>query len=70
MQTDDTLIVADEEIHALEEEQLKEANFKAKPKEILTPDNPLCFNGCTLGIVGDKLYLSQKEQGKKLRLVP
>ena len=66
MQTDDTIILADEKFSELEE---KELVFLAKPKERLTPDTPLIFNGCILTRRGDKLMLRQKEQGKKIQLI-
>ena len=70
MQTDDTLILADEQFSALEEAELKEANFLAKPIEKLTPAEPLIFNSCILTQEeDDKIMLRQKEQGKKIKTV-
>ena len=48
IQTDDTLILASEEFLALEDRELSKANFLAKPKEALTPEDPLIFNGYVL----------------------
>jgi len=54
----------------LEEEQLKEANFQAKPKLMLSSDTPLNFNGCMLSEQADSsLRLRQKDQAKKIKLV-
>ncbi|HEY2455482.1 MAG TPA: hypothetical protein VGI71_23255 [Scandinavium sp.] len=66
MQTDDTIILADEQFSTLEE---KELIFLAKPKEKLTPKTALIFNGCILTRSGDELMLRQKEQGKKIELI-
>ena len=71
MQTDDTLILGSDEFAALEEKELAEAEFSAKPKDTLSPENPLIFNGCVLTQKeGDvAVELRQKEQGKKLKLI-
>src|SRR5579862_7602121 len=45
MQTDDTLGLSTEKFSRLEDEQLKAVNFSAKPKQRLTTDEPLIFNG-------------------------
>jgi Reverse transcriptase (RNA-dependent DNA polymerase) len=68
MQTDDTIILADERFSALEENELVNAKFTAKPKEKLTPDSPLIFNGCVLTQNGSVMSLRQKEQGKKISI--
>jgi hypothetical protein len=69
MQTDDTIILADEPFSTLEENELLNAKFIAKPKEKLTPDSPLIFNGCVLVQDGNTMSLRQKEQGKKIKLI-
>ena len=69
MQTDDTLGLSTEEFAILEDEQLRKANLQAKPKEVLSPTNPLAFNGCILSQEDDVLYLRQKNQGKKIKLI-
>jgi hypothetical protein len=70
MQTDDTLGLGDQRFFDLEEEQLQKAKFTAKPKEILTPDNLLLFNGCKLTQDADgSITLSQKGQSQKLELI-
>jgi len=48
MQTDDILILALEEFSALEDDELSKAKFLVKPKEALTPETLLIFNGCVL----------------------
>jgi hypothetical protein len=49
---------------------LKEANFQAKPKLMLSLDAPLNFNGCMLLEQADgSLRLRQKDQAKKIKLV-
>jgi hypothetical protein len=48
MQTDDTIILADESFLTLKENELLNAKFIIKLKEKLTPDSLLIFNGCIL----------------------
>jgi hypothetical protein len=71
MQTDDTLILGSDEFAMLEEKELAEAKFSAKPKDTLSPETPLIFNGCVLTQKeGDvAVELRQKDQGKKLKLI-
>jgi reverse transcriptase-like protein len=69
MQTDDTLILGDNEFVKQEDVELKRAKLLAKPSEQLTGDNPLLFNAYKLMIDGDEVALVQKEQGKRLRLI-
>jgi hypothetical protein len=57
MQTDDTIILADEPFSILEENELLNAKFIVKPKEKLTPDSPLIFNGCVLIQDGNTMSL-------------
>jgi hypothetical protein len=61
MQTDDTIILADESFSTLEENELLNAKFIAKPKEKLTPNSPLIFNGYVLVQDGNTMSLRQKE---------
>jgi hypothetical protein len=69
MQTDDTLFLADDEFAAKEESELEKAKFLAKPREKLTPENALSFNGCILSQEGQNMLLTQKGQGKKIELI-
>ena len=69
MQIDDTIILADEQFAALEEDELIKAELLAKPKEKLTPESPLVFNGCVLIQADRTISLRQKEQGKKIKLI-
>jgi hypothetical protein len=64
MQTDDTLILGDNEFVKQEDVELKRAELLAKSSEQLTGDNPLLLK---LMIDGD-VALVQKEQGKRLCL--
>ncbi|KHJ36427.1 hypothetical protein EV44_g3709 [Erysiphe necator] len=67
MQTDDTLILGDNLFSELEERKLQ---FTAKPKQKLTRDKPLIFNGCILTLNDDfSIHMTQKNQGKKIDLV-
>jgi hypothetical protein len=69
MQTDDTLILGSKEFDTIEEEELTKAKFSAKPKELLSPETPLIFNGCILTQKEGDIELRQKEQGRKLKTV-
>ena len=70
MQTDDTIILANDEVSNLEQDELEKAHFTAKPKQMLTTTEPMMFNGCTLTQQDDgTLYLRQKGQGKKISLI-
>ena len=48
MQTDDTLIVADNAFAVREEEEIRRANILCKPREKLTTKNPLKFNSAII----------------------
>jgi hypothetical protein len=50
MQTNDTLILGDNNFSALEESELVKASFIAKPKQKLNSDKPLIFNGYILSL--------------------
>ena len=69
MQTDDTIILSDDRFAATEEDELVKAKLLAKPKEKLTSDAPLIFNGCVLTQEGNVVLLRQKDQGKKIQLI-
>jgi hypothetical protein len=69
MQTDDTLMICFSEFSAKEEEKIQKAAFRAKPKARLAESSPMEFNGARLTLEGNQLYLRQKGQGKKLKLV-
>ena len=61
MQTDDIIILADKRFLTLEENELVKAKFFAKPKEKLTAELPLIFNGCVLSQNGRTISLRQKK---------
>jgi hypothetical protein len=69
MQTDDTLILGDDNFAKLEQDELEKAKLSAKPVDTLSYDTPLIFNGGILRTEGDDIILVQKGQGKKLQLV-
>jgi hypothetical protein len=69
MQTDDTLGLSTAEFSRREDERLEEAAFSAKPKQRLTTEEPLMFNGGIIALHGDVVTLRQKGQAKKLRLI-
>jgi hypothetical protein len=69
LQTDDTLSVVTADFAQQEEEELQKANFRAKPKTILSQDTPIEFNGGKISLVQDKIILTQKGQAKNLRTI-
>jgi len=54
LQTNDTLIVVNDEFAATEEEELQKAKFIAKPREELTSTTLLKFNGGVISLMDDK----------------
>ncbi|PVH80071.1 hypothetical protein DL98DRAFT_549327 [Cadophora sp. DSE1049] len=80
MQTDDTLILGDNDFLAKEQNGIAKAGFITKPIQVLDPSGSLTFNGYTITIDGDDLYMSQKEAtfdlsqmdnlGRGLRYIP
>ena len=70
MQTDDTLILANDLFANMENDELQKAKLTAKPRDKLTVDSKLMFNGCILTLNADgSIDLTQKNQGTKLNLV-
>jgi hypothetical protein len=69
MQTDDTLIVGSRKFSILEDEELSKAKLRAKPKEPLTSEAPLIFNGGVLSMEGESVVLRQKNQADKLQQI-
>jgi hypothetical protein len=69
MQTDDALIICSPEFSAKKEEKIQKAAFRAKPKARLAKSSPIEFNKARLTLEGNQLYLRQKGQSKKLKLV-
>jgi hypothetical protein len=69
IQTDDTIILADNQFLALEKDKLIKTKFFTKPREKLTPIVPLIFNGCILTQQSNTIGLGQKKQGKKIKLI-
>lgn len=69
MQTDDTLGLSTVEFSQREDDQLQKAAFNAKPKQVLTEQEPLVFNGGILTLTQGTVILRQKGQAKRLELV-
>ena len=69
MQTNNTIILRDNQFSALEENELVKANLIAKPKEKLNLTTPLLFNGYILSLNEDSIALRQKGQGKKINVI-
>ena len=69
MQTDDTIILRDDQFSALKEDKLVKANLIAKPKEKLNLTILLFFNGYILSLNKDSITLHQKGQSKKIKII-
>jgi len=60
MQTNNIIILGDDQFLALKEDELVKANLIAKLKEKLSLITPLLFNGCILSLNKDSITLRQK----------
>ena len=69
MQTDDTYFLGDKRFVEKEKIELAKAKLAAKPVDQLTAAYNLAFSGCVLRLTNDCMTLTQKNQGKNLRLV-
>ncbi|EED12694.1 conserved hypothetical protein [Talaromyces stipitatus ATCC 10500] len=69
MQTDDTLILADNAFANREENEIKRANILCKLREKLTPSNPLKFNGGLIAEDAQGITLTQERTCKLIRSV-
>ena len=69
LQTDDTLFLADQSFADAEEAELQEAKFLAKPREQLTEQTPIKFNGGLITQKGNLIKLTQERQAQNLKLV-
>ncbi|KAF1357358.1 hypothetical protein EJ07DRAFT_128845 [Lizonia empirigonia] len=69
LQTDDTLAIGTSAFSSAENAALQKANFQAKPKERLSEELPLEFNGCTLTLRKDTIQLTQKGQGANIDII-
>ena len=66
MQTDDTIILADDKFHGKEEATI---TFKSKKKDTLSDIKPLVFNGCVITIINDVIRCTQKGQGRRITII-
>jgi hypothetical protein len=57
MQTDDTLILGDNNFTKLKQDELEKAKLSAKPVDTLSYNTLLIFNGGILCIEGDDIIL-------------
>jgi len=60
MQTNNIIILGDDQFLALKEDELVKVNLIAKPKEKLNLKTLLFFNGCILSLNKDSIALRQK----------
>lgn len=69
LQTDDTLLLADQTFAEAEQTGLQEAKFLAKERETLTQTTPIKFNGGYIRQDGNSITLTQERQCQNLKLV-
>jgi hypothetical protein len=69
MQTDDTLLLADDVFAETEETELRKAVFLSKEREKLTVENPIKFNGGQVTMKGNTLELTQERHCQNLGAV-
>ena len=70
MQTNNTLFLTSEEFATLKNSELWKAYLTAKPKDKLSAESNLIFNGCVVTMESDStIHLTQKDQSKKLQPV-
>ena len=70
MQTDDILFLASKEFATLEDSELNKAHLTTKPRDELSTKSNLIFNRYVITMNSDStIYLTQKDQGKKLQPV-
>jgi hypothetical protein len=58
LQTDDTLSISTKSFAQREQEELEAAQFRAKPKTILSESNPVEFNSGKISITKGKISLT------------
>ena len=66
MQTDNTLILRDDNFVKLKQDELEKVKLSAKLVDTLSDKTPLIFNSGILYTKGDNIILVQKGQRKKL----
>ena len=69
LQTDDSLIAATDEFMLLEDQELKNAKFLAKPVEKLSSNHPIHFNGFVIYLLDDMITITQEKQAKAITLL-
>jgi len=69
IQTNNIIILGDNQFLALKEDKLVKANLIVKPKKKLSLTTPLLFNRCILSLNKDSIALRQKGQGKKIDVI-
>jgi hypothetical protein len=69
MQTDDTLLLADQSFVALKKETIKSAKIMTKNRERLTSDNSLKFNETRIERLNKTIYFRQKTHIQDIQLI-
>ncbi|SLM38022.1 hypothetical protein LPUS_08085 [Lasallia pustulata] len=66
LQTDDTLIAADNAFMVLKQEELEKVKFLVKPYKALKTDGHLEFNGPKITLLPDGLQITQEKQASNI----
>jgi hypothetical protein len=69
LQTDDTLILSDKTFAKAEESELHDAKFLAKPREMLTQQTLVKFNGAVVTMEGNSITINQDKLCKNLSAI-
>ncbi len=72
MQTNNTLMLKDEQFAKLEEKELQKANLMSKNREILITFISIKFNDEVISLIEDinkRLFLTQSKQFDQIRLI-
>jgi Reverse transcriptase (RNA-dependent DNA polymerase) len=69
LQTDDTLLLADDKFAQKEQDELEKARFLAKNRERLSPNRPIKFNGGIIERLDAGITLTQPDQCKNLSTI-
>ena len=69
IQTNNIIILGDNQFSALKEDKLVKVNLMVKPKEKLNLTTLLLFNRCIFSLNEDSIALHQKGQDKKINII-
>lgn len=69
MQTDDTLLLANNEFALREQQEIKNARIISKPQDVLTHQQPLKFNSSLISESAQRVILSQERTCATIHIV-